>query len=85
MLCFPRPQNRAENSVCCSTCLPQRDLAIAVVEDGGGSGARAEKTHAATAEPAEEAALAVNVAATPDALNDPARRHQAEQLVFEGM
>ena len=57
----------------CSTCLPQRDLAVSVVEDGGGSGARAQETHAAPAEPAEEAALPVNVAAAaaPDALKDP--------------
>ena len=70
--CFLRPPSKpSRETPVCSTCLAQRDLAVSVVEDGGGSGARAEKTHAAPAEPAEEAALAVNVAAAPDALNDP--------------
>ena len=37
--------------------LSERDLAVAVVEDGGRGGARSEEAHAAAAEPAKEAAL----------------------------
>ena len=58
--------------------LPERDLAVAVVEDGGRGGPRSQETHAAAAEPAKEAALAAAVAVAAVHANVPA---VARQLV----